>query len=246
MAATISFDHWQDFPMDQWRWPSFSPEELRNRDDDDPRLIVDFDALDKLQALRDQLGHPIIINSAGRTPKWNRHVGGEPNSFHLQGRAFDVLMANQDPAAFEAAARAVGFTGFGYYAKHKNPFMHIDIGPARWWGHRFPQRKSAPVPLPRRAEELEDSEVDVPEASEANRFPPEPTRPGWLETITKPEVWLPGGLTGISVPSLLDGIGKALAGSVPLQIAAAVVLVTGAGTLIWWLAQRQRSVRAGD
>lgn len=243
--ATISFDHWQQFPAEQWRWPSFSPEELRNRDDDDPKLIVDFEALDKLQALRDLLGHPIIINSAGRTTKWNRHVGGEPDSYHLRGRAFDVLMANQDPAAFEAAARAVGFTGFGYYAKHKNPFMHIDTGPARWWGHRFPQRKSAPVPLPRPAEEPE-TEVNTVEASEADRFPPEQKKPGWLESIAKPEVLLPTGGAGFGLPAALEWIGETLRGSVPLQIAAAVLLVAAVIGVGAWLVLRQRNVRAGD
>ena len=36
------------------------------------------------------------------------------------------------------AARAVGFTGFGFY--QKNNFMHIDTGPAREWGVRWFKR----------------------------------------------------------------------------------------------------------
>ncbi len=50
-------------------------------------------------------------------------------------------MANHDPVAFEAAARAVGFLGFGYYPR--SGFMHIDLGPARQWGERFPVRATA-------------------------------------------------------------------------------------------------------
>jgi hypothetical protein len=44
--------------------------------------------------------------------------------------------------AFEAAARDVGFLGFGFYPR--SGFMHIDFGPARQWGERFPVR-SAPM-----------------------------------------------------------------------------------------------------
>src|SRR5690606_6817491 len=43
--------------------------------------------------------------------------------------------------AFEAAARAVGFLGFGYYPR--SGFMHIDLGPARQWGERFPVQATA-------------------------------------------------------------------------------------------------------
>jgi hypothetical protein len=47
-------------------------------------------------------------------------------------------MSNHDPVAFEAAAREVGFLGFGYYPR--SGFMHIDLGPSRTWGDKFPAR----------------------------------------------------------------------------------------------------------
>jgi len=50
-------------------------------------------------------------------------------------------MDNHDPVAFEAAARAVGFKGFGFYPR--SGFMHIDLGPERSWGERFPARTTA-------------------------------------------------------------------------------------------------------
>jgi len=53
-------------------------------------------------------------------------VGGAPRSKHLDGAAFDIAMANHDPAAFEAAAREVGFLGFGFYPR--SGFMHIAEG----------------------------------------------------------------------------------------------------------------------
>jgi hypothetical protein len=57
----------------------------------------------------------------------------------MGGAAFDITLANHDPAAFEAAAREVGFLGFGFYPR--SDFMHIDLGPARHWGERFPARR---------------------------------------------------------------------------------------------------------
>ena len=69
-------------------------------------------------------------------------MGGAPASKHMLGTAFDIAMTNHDPAAFEAAARDVGFRGFGTYPR--SGFMHVDLGPARRWGEPFPPR---PVPF---------------------------------------------------------------------------------------------------
>ena len=137
---TLSYPHWRDVPANAWRWPSFSPAEIACRGTG--AIKINTEAMDKLQALRDRLGKPLIIRSAYRSPEHNRAVGGAPASKHMQATAFDIAMANHDPAAFEAAARAVGFLGFGYYPR--SGFMHIDLGPARSWGDPFPVR---PVPF---------------------------------------------------------------------------------------------------
>jgi hypothetical protein len=104
-------------------------------------LLVNEPALDKLQALRDRLGKPLIVRSAYRSPEHNRSVGGATRSKHMDGAAFDIAMTNHDPAAFETAARAVGFLGFGFYPR--SGFMHVDLGPTRQWGERFPVRATA-------------------------------------------------------------------------------------------------------
>jgi zinc D-Ala-D-Ala carboxypeptidase len=64
-------------------------------------------------------------------------VGGATRSKHLDGAAFDIAMANHDPVAFEAAARAVGFLGFGFYPR--SGFMHIDLGPCAAVGRAVPR-----------------------------------------------------------------------------------------------------------
>jgi uncharacterized protein YcbK (DUF882 family) len=46
-------------------------------------------------------------------------------------------MAKHDPVAFEAAAREIGFLGFGFYPR--SGFMDIDLGSARQWGKRDPR-----------------------------------------------------------------------------------------------------------
>lgn len=137
--TTTYFDHWCDVPEGTWRWPSFSPAEIACRGTG--KLLVNEPALDKLQALRNRLGKPLIVRSAYRSPEHNRAVGGAKRSKHMDGAAFDIDMSNHDPVAFEAAARTVGFEGFGFYPR--SGFMHVDLGPARQWGERFPIRASA-------------------------------------------------------------------------------------------------------
>ncbi|MCL7466770.1 D-Ala-D-Ala carboxypeptidase family metallohydrolase [Phaeovulum sp. NW3] len=132
----LTWPHWRKVPKGLWRWKNFSPAEIACRGTG--ALKIDTEALDKLQALRDRLGKPLIIRSAYRSPEHNRAVGGAPRSKHMDGTAFDTAMANHDPVAFEAAAREVGFLGFGYYPR--SGFMHIDLGPARSWGEKFPVR----------------------------------------------------------------------------------------------------------
>lgn len=133
---TTTYAHFRDVPDSAWRWPSFSPAEIASRGEG--AIKINTEALDKLQSLRNRLGKPLIVRSAYRSPAHNRAVGGAPASKHMQGAAFDIAMSNHDPVAFEAAARAVGFLGFGYYPR--SGFMHIDLGPARSWGEPFPVR----------------------------------------------------------------------------------------------------------
>ena len=137
--TTTPFNHWRDVPTARWRWKNFSPAEIACRGSGS--LRIHDEALDKLQALRDRLGKPLIVRSAYRSPAHNRAVGGAARSKHLDGTAFDIAMTNHDPVAFEAAARAVGFKGFGFYPR--SGFMHIDLGPARQWGERFLVREAA-------------------------------------------------------------------------------------------------------
>lgn len=136
---SMTYSHYSRWPVSDWRWPSFSPREMASKREGE--LMLDYDAMDKLQALRDRLGVPMIVTSAYRSKAHNKAVGGASRSKHMEGIAFDIRMENHDPHEFEAAARAVGFTAFGYYP-HKG-FMHIDTRPGgAQWGTPWPKTES--------------------------------------------------------------------------------------------------------
>jgi zinc D-Ala-D-Ala carboxypeptidase len=144
---TLTAARWQDLPAHEWRWPSFSPQEIACRGSG--AITVETDAMDRLQRLRSAIGVPLIVVSGYRSPEHNRRVGGARNSMHMRGQAFDISMNNMDPEWFIREARRYGFTGIGSYPRQN--FVHIDTGPAREWGDPFPARETrfAPEPQPR-------------------------------------------------------------------------------------------------
>jgi zinc D-Ala-D-Ala carboxypeptidase len=148
------YAHWRDVPSTDWHWEDFSPEEIACRGTGE--LLIDTDALDKLQALRTKLGRPMIINSGYRSLKHNTAIDGAKSSKHMKGEAFDCRMDNQNPQEYMAAARSVGFKGIGEYPELG--FCHVDARktPANWTGSRgkrFPKddpARFAAEPIPKR------------------------------------------------------------------------------------------------
>lgn len=122
------------------RWPNFTPDELKCKGTG--AIMVDVDALDKLQALRNLLGVPLHLTSAFRSKKHNNNLRKRgyktaKKSKHLEAKAYDIQTRYIDPVKLERAARKVEFTGFGFYIE--SGFMHIDTGKAREWGQRWPE-----------------------------------------------------------------------------------------------------------
>ncbi|MDP9195224.1 MAG: D-Ala-D-Ala carboxypeptidase family metallohydrolase [Pseudomonadota bacterium] len=122
------YAHWSQVPAAEWRWPNFTPKEIACRGTGAITIVPE--ALDKLQALRDTIGKPLIINSAYRSPSHNAKVGGSPQSKHLLGIAFDISLKGHDRYRLTHAAEEVGFMGIGQYPS----FVHLDTRetPARW------------------------------------------------------------------------------------------------------------------
>ncbi len=123
-------DHWSAIDAVAWPWPNFTPgppDWIASRGDGS--LQLDVDAMDRLQWIRTDLERPVRVNSAYRDPIYNARIGGAALSRHKIADAFDLSLRGQDAAELEAAARAAGFTGFGYY----QTFLHADRGPVRTW-----------------------------------------------------------------------------------------------------------------
>lgn len=124
------FAHWEDIPRDFGSWPFkyFEPVEIACRGDGS--IVIDEDAMTRLDMLRSRLGKPIRLTSAYRSPYHNALVGGAPRSQHLDGRAFDIALEQHDKGVIHQVAQSVGFSGFGM---HYKTFIHVDTGPERSW-----------------------------------------------------------------------------------------------------------------
>lgn len=95
-----------------------------------------IEVAENLEVLRAHFNTPVNINSAYRSPVYNRSVGGAVNSQHLSGKAADVVMDGIPPSE---VADAIEFLidcglmkegGLGRY----DTFTHYDIRgiKARW------------------------------------------------------------------------------------------------------------------
>ncbi|TAE34641.1 MAG: DUF882 domain-containing protein [Alphaproteobacteria bacterium] len=134
------FEHYSLIPTNGWQYRYFTPRELASKGDGS--LLVNQDAISRLERMREIIGKPLIITSAYRDPIHNAKVGGAPMSMHRFGRAFDISLRtfhpidgrnvelNHNREQLYHAALTAGFTGFGFYAT----FLHIDTGRRRHWG----------------------------------------------------------------------------------------------------------------
>ncbi len=94
--------------------------------------------LDLLYALRRKLGTatPFHIVSAYRSPKTNAMLARNSrsvakHSLHMEGRAVDFWLPDRRLSSVRRAATRLRGGGVGYYPKSK--FLHLDVGPVRYW-----------------------------------------------------------------------------------------------------------------
>lgn len=96
---------------------------------------IDDALITMIQKVRDYFGKPIIINSAYRTPSYNKKVGGSPKSQHMQGMAADIVVKGVSPDEVYKYCDKT-FTQWGGVGRYSN-FTHIDC---RWkvtrWDYR--------------------------------------------------------------------------------------------------------------
>lgn len=82
--------------------------------------------LNRVNDVREIVGHPLRVNSWVRCPSHNLSVGGKPTSSHLKGLAVDLATPNEYiKYSVLLAAGSVGFRGVGV---GKN-FIHLDNDP---------------------------------------------------------------------------------------------------------------------
>lgn len=97
-------------------------------------VFVSSELVTVLQCIRDHFKKPVIINSAYRTPVYNKNVGGATYSQHCYGTAADVRIADVSPVEIAKYVETLmpNKGGIGTYAS----FVHVDVREqkSRWNG----------------------------------------------------------------------------------------------------------------
>lgn len=102
---------------------NFKVREFKCKDGSDVIFVAD-ELVEVLQKIRDHFGKSITINSAYRTPAYNKKVGGATYSQHLYGTAADIVVSGVAPATVYAYADSIlPKGGVGKY----NTFTHVDV-----------------------------------------------------------------------------------------------------------------------
>ena len=118
---------------------NFTLGEFRCHDGNDT-VIIHPECISLVQRTRDYFGAVVHINSAYRTPKHNKLVGGRPASRHVLGLAVDVVVVGVAPAVVASYWEALGVGGVGRY----DTFTHGDV----WSEHRRWDNSTPPDQTP--------------------------------------------------------------------------------------------------
>lgn len=112
---------------------------FRDWKDRDRAIWIDPDLIHLLAGIQVQSSRDhgsercIILTSGYRTPERNATIEGAAlNSFHLRGKAADILVSGFRPRHVKNYARNSGAGGVGLYTS--SGFTHVDTGPRRNWG----------------------------------------------------------------------------------------------------------------
>lgn len=112
---------------------NFKVKEFKCKDGSDV-ILISPELVKILQTIRDHFGKPLYINSAYRTPPYNKKIGGATYSQHLYGTACDIRINGVTPkeVAKFAETLLIECGGIGIY---KN-FTHVDVRAvkSRWNG----------------------------------------------------------------------------------------------------------------
>ena len=108
---------------------NFKVKEFACKDKSDTIVLHEPFVRDKLQKIRSHFSAAVILNSAYRTPEHNRREGGATNSYHVKGRAFDIVVMGKTPTEVARYAASIGIKGIIQY----NSFVHVDSRAVKYW-----------------------------------------------------------------------------------------------------------------
>jgi uncharacterized protein YcbK (DUF882 family) len=64
-----------------------------------------------------------------------RRSGVATESYHMQAQAADIRIKGRSVGQLGKVALQLGIGGVGLYSRSSFPFVHVDVGPRRRWGH---------------------------------------------------------------------------------------------------------------
>ena len=107
---------------------------------DSDGFIVSLRLIEFIDFLEDRF-HPgarITIASGWRSPRYNTDLRNKGKlaataSLHQYGMAADIKIAGTSSRDIWNFVKGLGFGGTGYY---QGEFVHVDVGPARWWDEK--------------------------------------------------------------------------------------------------------------
>lgn len=105
---------------------------LTGQEKDIPAKLIEL-----IDAIQDKLGgKTVTIISGYRSPKLNQMLDAHSdrvakNSYHIKGWASDITISGIKTSALRDIAKSFKDGGVGYYSE--SHFVHVDIGPIRYW-----------------------------------------------------------------------------------------------------------------
>ena len=99
--------------------------------------VIDEKLVEYVQRIRDHFGKPVTITSPYRCEVHNRRVGGATKSYHMQGRAADIVVQGVSSREVAKYAESIGILGIGLYETSADGyFTHIDTRTTKsfWYG----------------------------------------------------------------------------------------------------------------
>jgi uncharacterized protein YcbK (DUF882 family) len=130
--------------VDYWENGNYVPEALSTinyvlRDFRNNEVhVIEPKLLDLLHALQTKLDSRAAFQviSGYRSPATNamlheRSAGVAAHSLHMQGMAIDIRLPDRAIADLRSAAAGLSLGGVGFYPD--SGFVHVDIGPVRYW-----------------------------------------------------------------------------------------------------------------